>query len=270
MPYLLPSYRVGVDTSVRRIVINRTLGSLIDQRPRVFHLMCSDSVDGPWRNATSMDVGTPPSVPPPPTTPPPGSPPPLQPPFPPPLPPSPPPSPGSPPSPPASPPSPPTSPPPPAYPPFSPPPPSSPLPPSDPPPDSGRRLSDWEINDPTDPNWWVGAGWVLDEQGRAVLDDPDITNVTLTATCDARYWRLDVLDTFGTLELSQEQLRGIAFYGVPTPSPPPPPLPPSRRRQAPPAPSISQIGRRWRPSVEVHRKREAQHLTNGRLDKSGA
>ena len=154
---------MGVDTSVRRIVINRTLGSLIDQRPRVFHLMCSDSVDGPWRNATSMDVGTPPSVPPPPTTPPPGSPPPLQPPFPPPLPISPPPLPGSPPSPPASPPSPPTSPPPPAYPPSSPPPPSSPLPPSDPPPDSGRRLSDWEINDPTDPNWWVGAGWVLDE-----------------------------------------------------------------------------------------------------------
>ena len=66
--------------------------------------------------------------------------------------------------------------------------------------------------------------------------DATASSYTADVTCDARYWRVVLLDTFGTdASLSpRATVRQLRFFGVATPSPPPPPSPP---RPPPPSPS---------------------------------
>ena len=49
---------------------------------------------------------------------------------------------------------------------------------------------------------------------------PAVTNLTIVPDCHARHWRLNILDTFGTLTQSPAAIvKAIHFLGAPTGSP---------------------------------------------------
>ncbi len=69
------------------------------------------------------------------------------------------------------------------------------------------------------------------------FDDDSLKVFNLAVDCDARYWRVTLLDRFGTqLQTPAAIVRLLAVYGVPTPSPPPPPPPPMYPPLSPPPP----------------------------------
>ena len=84
-----------------------------------------------------------------------------------------------------------------------------------------------------------GDGGDDDERERGVMlfDDRTETNFAVPVECDARYWRLVLLESFDGLpgQTPAAMARDLRLFGVKTPSPPPPP-PPLSPPESPPPP----------------------------------
>ena len=76
------------------------------------------------------------------------------------------------------------------------------------------------------------------ERGVTIFDDRTETNFALPVECDARYWRLVLLESFDGLpgQTPAAMARDLRLFGVKTPSPPPPPPPPLSPPESPPPP----------------------------------
>ena len=71
-----------------------------------------------------------------------------------------------------------------------------------------------------------------------LFDDKSAITFALPVDCDARYWRVVLLETFDALpgQTPAAMTRDLRLFGVRTPSPPPPPPPPLSPPESPPPP----------------------------------
>ena len=82
---------------------------------------------------------------------------------------------------------------------------------------------------------WHNASGIQGGAGIVTSNDELASSITLDVTCDARFWRVWLLERLGTdVQQPAAILKRLEFFGVPTPSPPPPPPPPLDPPLAPP------------------------------------
>ena len=78
--------------------------------------------------------------------------------------------------------------------------------------------------------------------GTVTIDEPTALNVTFDAECDARFWRLELMQTYGTMQLQiAASITAVRLFGVFTPSPPPPPTSPPPPPPTPHGPHIDRV-----------------------------
>ena len=83
-----------------------------------------------------------------------------------------------------------------------------------------------------------GGGGDDREKGVTLFDDKDRDIFALPVDCDARFWRVVLLESFDGLpgQTPAAMTRDLKLFGVRTPSPPPPPPPPLSPPESPPPP----------------------------------